>query len=99
MREIRQNEFFSLIQSCTAVAFLARWCPSCRRIRRRLKRMHIAFVDIEAEPLLAEAFRVFGVPVIIGFQNGREVARFSGSFTRRQLLKFLEKIKTLKVQP
>ena len=92
MIEIGKKEFISVIHGNSVIAFLSGWCISCKKIYRLLKKTGVYLVDIEQEPLLAEAFRIFGVPVILCFQNGKEVYRCSGLCGRKKIFKILKKI-------
>lgn len=90
MTKIGRKEFISVIRGSAVIAFLSGWCISCRKVYRSLKKTGAYIVDIEQEPLLAEAFRVFGVPVILCFQNGKEIYRRNGVCSRKQICKILK---------
>ncbi len=68
------------------VEFGAEWCPPCRvlePIYHRLSaeysgRLGFASVDIDENPLLYVRYRIQGVPTLILFKDGKEVARFVG---------------------
>jgi thioredoxin 1 len=71
------------------VEFTASWCAPCRRLApilselagRHAGRVGLVVVDVEAEPDLAQAWRVTSMPTLLGFRGGRVVAQqvgFSG---------------------
>ena len=86
MTRIGRKEFLSIIHGRAVIAFLSR----CKRVYRLLKKTGAYIVDIEQEPLLAEAFRVLGVPVIVCFQNGKEIYRRNGVCSRKQISEILK---------
>lgn len=90
MTRIGRKEFLSIIHGRAVIAFLSSWCISCKRVYRVLKKTGAYIVDIEQEPLLAEAFRVLGVPVIVCFQNGKEIYRRNGVCSRKQISEILK---------
>lgn len=73
MAEIRSTDCPALIE------FSANWCGYCRRIEPALKRLsekyegQVTFgcVDIDADPALADRFRVDTVPSLFAYANAR----------------------------
>ena len=51
--------------------------------------MRLAKLDTEAEPDIAARFGIRGIPTLIAFRNGREVARQSGALGVPQLLQWI----------
>ena len=41
--------------------------------------MRLAKLNTEAEPAIASRFGIRGIPTLIAFKNGREIARQSGA--------------------
>lgn len=72
-------------------SFFARWCGTCRGVRRALERYEttspipIVEVDVELHKNFAALYNVQGVPVVVLLENGREIARRSGSTTFEEL--------------
>ena len=68
------------------VDFGADWCPPCRvltPIFHRLSaeyqgRLGFASVDIDENPIVYVRYRIQGVPTLIIFKDGKELARFVG---------------------
>lgn len=66
--------------------FQTRACVICRRLEPGLKQviggltgtLRVMDVDAEDNPALAERYEIRGVPTLIMFKNGREIARCNG---------------------
>ena len=54
-------------------------------------RVRLAKLDTEAAPEIAARFGIRGIPTLIAFRAGREVARQSGALDLRGLLEWIEK--------
>jgi thioredoxin 1 len=68
------------------VDFTAGWCPPCKKLvpiveriaDEMLGRVSVGSVDIDACPDLARRFAIRGVPTLVVFREGKEVARRTG---------------------
>jgi thiol-disulfide isomerase/thioredoxin len=79
-------------------SFYARWCGTCRGVRRALQKFEttnplpVVEVDIEEFPAFGKHQNILGVPVLILTNHGAEIARRSGSTTYEELLEWLAEV-------
>jgi thioredoxin 2 len=78
------------------VDFWAPWCGPCRAMaphyeeaaRRMQHQARFAKVNSDEEPQLSSRFGIRGIPTLIAFRNGREVARQTGGMDLNGLLRW-----------
>jgi putative thioredoxin len=80
------------------VDFHAEWCEPCKVLGPALEKLAdemggrfvLAKVDVDANPELAQAFRVQSVPMVMLLKDGKPLDAFTGALPEAQLRSFLE---------
>lgn len=82
------------------VDFYADWCGPCKTMaplldevaRRRAGQMLVVKLDTDRNPLTGPRFGIRGIPTLIAFREGKEVARRVGAIPPADLETFLDSI-------
>ncbi|MGC5030395.1 tetratricopeptide repeat protein [Micromonospora sp. DT229] len=82
------------------VDFWAEWCQPCKQLSPVLERLAVegggawvlAKVDVDANPRLAQMFRVQGIPMVYAVVGGQPVDAFSGVVPEAQLRQWIQAI-------
>ncbi|XP_022762456.1 thioredoxin X, chloroplastic-like [Durio zibethinus] len=103
IKEIKESEFLSTVLESNRpvlVEFVATWCGPCRLISPAMEsmaqeygeRLEVVKIDHDANPQLIEEYKVYGLPTLILFKDGQEVAesRREGAITKPKLEEYLD---------
>ncbi|MEH1101987.1 tetratricopeptide repeat protein [Micromonospora sp. CPCC 205561] len=82
------------------VDFWAEWCEPCKQLSPLLERLAaegggawvLAKVDVDANPRIAQMFRVQGIPMVYAVVGGQPIDAFSGVVPEAQLRQWIQAV-------
>lgn len=89
------------------VEFWAAWCTPCRAMEPALLRTGDEFagrvdlwrINADEQPEVLRSLKIFGIPTMILFQNGQEIARRSGMQSQVDIQAFFKAAETGEAPP
>ena len=103
--DVSEADFQSVViegsrQTPVVVDFWADWCQPCKTLGPILERVtgetqgsvRLAKVDVDANPRLAQAFGVQGIPMVIAFKDGKPVSQFTGAVPEAAVRQFISQL-------
>lgn len=80
------------------VDFWAGWCGPCKMIAPVVEeiaqdygeRMQVAKLNVDENPQIAEKYEILSIPTLVLFQNGEEIARFTGFRPKQDLVRLID---------
>ncbi|KAJ8574297.1 hypothetical protein K7X08_026102 [Anisodus acutangulus] len=101
--EIKEDQFCEVVlkSDCPVlVEFVATWCGPCRLIGPAMEslaeeykeKITVVKIDHDANPKLIEEYKVYGLPTLILFKDGKEVpdSKREGAITKAKLKAYLD---------
>ncbi|KAI7728358.1 hypothetical protein M8C21_015272 [Ambrosia artemisiifolia] len=101
--EINETQFPETVLKCdrpVLVEFVAAWCGPCRLIAPAIEaiskeyedKLLVVKIDHDANPKLIEEYKVYGLPALIMFKDGKEIAesRREGAITKAKLKDYID---------
>jgi putative thioredoxin len=84
----------------------AEWCGPCKQLGPIIERVvaatdgavELVKVDVDANPAIAQAFRVQSIPAVFAIKDGRPVDQFIGALPEAQIAEFVAKLLPTKEQ-
>lgn len=107
MDEITEVDFDEIINedNLTIVDFSATWCMPCRMLRPILERVEekildVTFcsLDIDESEEIAKRYRIFSVPTIVAFRNGKKIDSMVGLNSYDDIVDFVNRCKKAKLE-
>ncbi|MBR6779173.1 MAG: thioredoxin [Clostridia bacterium] len=96
MNEIDFDELINA-DNLTVVDFSATWCMPCRMLKPILERVTERFedvdffeVDIDDNEEIAKRYRIFSVPTLVCFRNGKKIDSLVGLNSYDDIVEFIE---------
>ena len=80
------------------VDFWATWCGPCKMLGPELKKLdeeqggkiNVCKIDVDEEGDLAAEFQIMGVPTMLIYKDGKQVAKKVGYCKKEEILKLIE---------
>ncbi len=103
MEIINEKQFDKMIvkKGLVVVDFSATWCMPCRmlkpimeRVEEKLNDVKFYNVDIDESENIAKRYRIFSVPTLVAFREGKKVDSLVGLNSFDDIIDFVERCKT-----
>lgn len=107
MDDVDEIGFDDLINSeeLTVVDFSATWCMPCRMLKPIIERVantmtDVSFynLDIDENEDIAKRYRIFSVPTLLCFKEGKKVDSLVGLNSYDDIVAFIEHCKTVEIE-
>lgn len=101
LKHVNEREFEGEIKDGVVIVdFYATWCGPCQmlgnvltEVDKRMPDIKILKVNVDESQKLAMKFKVFAVPTMVFYKDGRMVDKVEGFLNADQLQQHIERIK------
>lgn len=101
MEILSENTFEkALKEDFCVIDFSATWCGPCRALKpimedieKLLPDIHFYSVDVDDCEEIAKEYRIFSIPALKIFKNGKDVDTLVGLYPQEEILEFISKNK------
>lgn len=97
---IKKDNFQEVVlnsEKTVLVDFWATWCGPCQELIPVIDKFaenhpeyQVAKLNVDDAGELTRQFRIFSVPTLIAFRDGKEIKRASGVLSEKEILELLE---------
>ena len=103
MENLNEQQFEAALQNkgLMIIDFFATWCMPCRmlkpimeKVENKLSDIKFFGVDIDEAEEIAKRYRIFSVPTIVAFRDGKKVDSMVGLNSYDDIVDFVERSKT-----
>jgi len=106
MKEVNELDFEEIVggKELTIIDFSASWCMPCRmlapiinQVANTVTDVNFFNLDIDDSEDIAKRYRIFSVPTLLAFKEGKVLDTMVGLNSFEQVLDFVERAKTMEV--
>lgn len=106
MKEVNELDFKEIVggKELTIIDFSASWCMPCRmlapiinQVANTVTDVNFFNLDIDDSEDIAKRYRIFSVPTLLAFKEGKVLDTMVGLNSFEQVLDFVERAKAMDV--
>ena len=106
MKDVNELDFEEIVggKELTIIDFSASWCMPCRmlapiinQVANTVTDVNFFNLDIDDSEDIAKRYRIFSVPTLLAFKEGKVLDTMVGLNSFEQVLDFVERAKTMEV--
>lgn len=106
MKDVNELDFEEIVggKELTIIDFSASWCMPCRmlapiinQVANTVTDVNFFNLDIDDSEDIAKRYRIFSVPTLLAFKEGKVLDTMVGLNSFEQVLDFVERAKNMEV--